>query len=145
MKTVNIRVARPEDLATLTRMLETEHLPIASVAEHLGAFLIAEEDGAVVGAIGLEVYGDTALLRSAVVTPAKQNSGIGTALYEALVRQARSLDVRRLLLLTTTAEKYFEKKGFSRIDQRSVTGPITSSAEFTGACPSTAACMELML
>jgi amino-acid N-acetyltransferase len=49
------------------------------------------------------------------------------------------------VLLTNTAEGFFARKGFRRIDQKSVTGAVTSSVEFTGACPAHAACMELCL
>jgi amino-acid N-acetyltransferase len=91
------------------------------------------------------VYDDTGLLRSAVVAPASQKSGIGSLLFQKNVDQARNLGVKRILLLTNTAEKYFERKGFVRIDQKSVTGAVTTSVEFSGACPAHAACMELKL
>ena len=108
-------------------------------------FLVAERNGTIIGSIGLEVYGDTALLRSAVVSASEQRKGIGGMLYNRNVQQARSLGVKRLILLTNTAEEYFARKGFKTVYQKSVTGPITTSAEFTGSCPSHAACMELVL
>ena len=58
---------------------------------------------------------------------------------------ARKSSVRRLVLLTTTAEPYFRKWDFQRIDQKTLAGPLTGSAEFTGACPASAVCMELWL
>lgn len=145
MSQISIRQTTPQDLAGVTRLLESASLPTLGVAEHLAHFLVSEQDGIIVGAIGLEVYGDTALLRSAVVTPALQNKGIGSMLYKSNLDQARLLGVQRLVLLTNTAEEYFARKGFRKIDQKSVTGPVTASAEFTGACPSHAACMELNL
>ncbi|MBM2842042.1 MAG: amino-acid N-acetyltransferase [Bacteroidetes bacterium] len=140
-----IRQATLLDLDTITQLLESASLPTLGVAEHMQHFLVAENDGTIVGTIGLEVYEDTALLRSAVVTPDLQNKGIGGLLYRHNLDQARRLGVRRLILLTNTAEEYFVRKGFKKIDQKSVIGPITSSVEFTGACPSHAACMELIL
>lgn len=140
-----IRQATSNDLAAIAQLLESASLPTLRVEEHIQHFLVAEKDETIVGTIGLEVYGDTALLRSAVVTADLQNKGIGSLLYDRNIDQARQLNVQRLILLTNTAEKYFERKGFRKIDQKSVTGPVTSSVEFTGACPSHAACMELML
>jgi amino-acid N-acetyltransferase len=79
------------------------------------------------------------------VTPSNRNRGLGTLLYNALLEYAKKRGVKRLVLLTNTAEEYFHRKGFVRIDRASLSGPLTTSAEFTGACPSSAVCMELTL
>ncbi len=142
---LNVRKAVEADYDTVARLLESASLPTLGVADHFSNFLVVENSNGIVGAIGLEVYDDVGLLRSAVVDASMQNKGVGSLLYENLLRHAKTLGVRRLILLTNTAEKYFEKKGFRRIDQNSVTGPIRQSAEFSGACPSHAACMELIL
>lgn len=144
MKSIAIRQATGADYPAVSRLLEEASLPIEGVAEHFDTFLVAQIDNAVIGSIGLELYGQTALLRSAVVSPSWRNSGVGTALYNALIERAKQYGVRQLILLTNTAEKYFEKKGFTKIDQRSVSGPITQSVEFTGSCKH-AACMHLHL
>src|SRR3970282_151337 len=102
--------------------LESASLPTLGVSEHIRHFLVAEMEGEIAGAIGLEVYGETALLRSAVVASGLQRTGIGGLLYAQIVEQAKRLAVQRLILLTNTAEKYFERKGFKKIDQKSVTG-----------------------
>lgn len=145
MGEINIRPARTQDLAHIEHLLLAESLPVAGVAQHLGNFVVAERDDNVVAAMGLEVYGDTALLRSAVVSPGEKGKGIGGTLYHAVLRNAARLGVHRLLLLTNTAEVYFARKGFKRIAQETVTGPITTSVEFSGGCPSHSACMELLL
>lgn len=145
MNELLVRRASASDLPRIEDLLRSATLPTQGVAEHLQHFLVAEREGEVVGAIGLEAYGDTGLLRSAVVAPDLQNTGIGSLLYHHDIEQARRLGVRRLLLLTNTAEQYFAKKGFKKIDQKTVSGPVTSSVEFSGACPAHAACMELIL
>jgi len=86
-----------------------------------------------------------ALLRSLAVRQQERNIGIGATLLEQLMTNAHSRGVLRLVLLTTTAEHYFVRKGFVRIDRSALSGPITGSKEFTGACPSTAVCMELSI
>ena len=140
-----VRQATPDDLKTINELLESAALPTSGVADHLRNFLVAEEEGSIVGAIGLEVYGETGLLRSAVVAPEMQNKGIGSLLYNNNLKQARRLGIRRLILLTNTAEQFFAEKGFRKIDQKAVSGPVTTSVEFSGACPAHAACMELIL
>ena len=126
-------------------LLRQASLPLAGVAEHFSTFLVAEQDGRVIGTIGLEIYGETALLRSAVVSPEFRNAGVGSGLFSRAHQMAAERGVRRLILLTETAEEYFRKKGFVSIPAASVRGPVTASVEFTGACPSTAVCMELRL
>lgn len=145
MSEYNIRAASSLDLPRIKYLLESEGLPYLGVPEHVETFYVAESDGTVFGVVGLEVYDDTALLRSAVVLRSEQNKGVGGKLYQTILSHARANGIRRLILLTNTAEEYFSKKGFSQIPQSSVTGPVTSSVEFSGACPSHAVCMELTL
>jgi amino-acid N-acetyltransferase len=145
MNQPTVRQASANDLKRIEHLLESASLPTLGVAEHVRHFLVAENEGTIVGTIGLEVYGDTALLRSAVIAAEEQKKGIGSQLYNHNLSQARDLGVKRLILLTNTAEAYFARKGFKKIDQKSVTGPVTTSIEFTGACPAHAACMELIL
>jgi amino-acid N-acetyltransferase len=145
MNGINIRKAAAADLQGVEQLLTSASLPTLGVKEFFQNFLVAENKNGIVGAIGFELYGETALLRSAVVHPTEQNKGLGTLLYNQLLKTAKSVGVRQLVLLTTTAEEYFERKGFTKIDPKSLTGPITTSVEFTGACPSHAACLELIL
>jgi len=142
---VTIRRAGEGDFGGVKSLLEEGGLPILGVAEHFDSFLVAEWDGRLVGAIGLEYYGDTGLLRSTVVDQALRGTGIGAMLYARLLELAHARGIRRLILLTNTAESYFAAKGFRSIDRTLLTGPVTSSVEFTDACPSHAVCMELVL
>ena len=146
-----ILVVRPaaakEDLAQVLSLLRGASLPTEGVEEHFSDFLVAADSARrVVGAIGMERYADrTGLLRSAVVDPSLRNTGIGSKLYERLLEGARSSGIRRIILLTTTAERYFTRKGFTAIPRLTVSGPVTQSTEFTSACPESAVCMVLML
>jgi amino-acid N-acetyltransferase len=142
---ITYRNAGQGSLAGVLDLLRQASLPTAGVQEHFSTFLVAEQDDRVIGAIGLEIYGDTALLRSAVVAPEFRNAGIGSGLFSRAHQLAAERDVRRLILLTDTAEEFFRRKGFVTIPAAGVQGPVTSSVEFTGACPSTAVCMELRL
>lgn len=142
---LRIRHAVADDYADAIQLLEQSRLPIVGVREHFENFFVAENAEGIVGLVGAEVYADTALLRSAVVRPDHRSQGIGTLLYESLVAYLRRRGVQRVLLLTNTAEAYFARKGFVRMARDSVSGPVTQSVEFTSACPSHAACMELRL
>ena len=87
--TTTIRVAAPGDFAGVVRLLKAADLPTAGLDRSLPDFLVAEESGRVVGAVGLEVYGDCALLRSAVVDAGRRGSGLGIDLVESLLRARR--------------------------------------------------------
>jgi amino-acid N-acetyltransferase len=137
-----IRKARKEDLPVVMQLLNESSLPTAGVEEHFDNFFVANNGGNVVGAVGIEIYEDIGLLRSAVVRKDLQRQGIGKHLYDALVISAKKKKVKKMILLTTTASEYFSQKGFRIIDRATVQRPVMSSAEFIGACPSTAICME---
>jgi amino-acid N-acetyltransferase len=140
--TTAIRVAAPGDFAGVVRLLEAAELPTAGLGPSLPDFLVAEESGRVVGAVGLEVYGDCALLRSAVVDPGRRGSGLGIDLVETLLRRATMRGVREIYLLTTTAEHFFPRFGFLPIPRGDVAPALRASEEFRGACPDSAIAMR---
>jgi amino-acid N-acetyltransferase len=140
--TPTIRVATPGDFAGVVRLLEGADLPTAGLTPSLPDFLVAEESGRIVGAIGLEVYGDYGLLRSAVVDASRRNSGLGSDLVESLLLRAETRGTREIYLLTTTAERFFPRFGFAAIGRGEVAAPVRASAEFRGACPDSAIVMR---
>jgi amino-acid N-acetyltransferase len=144
-RAARLRPAEPADLATVLAMLEGAGLPTAGVPPALGGLLVAETEDRVVGVIGLEIYGRAALLRSAVVAPEARGFGVGAELVGAILRLARARSVREVYLLTTTAEAWFPRFGFTRIDRGTVPAPLRASEEFKGACPDSAAVMRLGL
>ena len=140
-----VRRAGAEDLGAIESLLSGSSLPLQGVRDHRQHFFVAVEGTEIIGTIGLEVYGEEGLLRSLVVGENHRSRGVGAVLYDRLLSEARELDIRRLVLLTTTAERYFTQRGFRRIPRSSITGSLAGSAEFAGACPATATCMELRI
>lgn len=141
----HIRAATAHDLAAVHALLRSAALPLDGVPDDLAHFLVAELQGAVVGVIGLERYGDTALLRSAAVAQAMRGHGLGERLVHALLEAARATGIRELTLLTTTAEQWFPRFGFARIAREEANAALQASAEFRGACPASATTMRLRL
>lgn len=140
-----IRPAQAEDLAAVEALLTASALPTAGVASCIEDFLVAEANGAVVGAIGMEIQGRYGLLRSAVVADEWQGKGIGRALVTDLLSAAHSREIVSVYLLTTTAENYFPAFGFERVSRDVVPAELMSSEEFQGACPDTAIVMGLSI
>lgn len=137
-----IRAAAPADLDAVLGLVREAGLAEPGIAEHLRTFLVAERNGRMVGAMGLELRGRDALLRSAVVSPSARGQGVGRALFDALLDAARQQDVRALYLLTTDAEGYWSRLGFAPVARTDVPAAVRESAEFVGACPASAAAMH---
>jgi len=74
---VQLRTAMPEDLPKVLSLLDGARLPTAGVAEAFPHFAVAESEGRLVGAAGLEIYETSALLRSVVVEDRWRGSGVG--------------------------------------------------------------------
>ena len=138
---MRIRNATGADLTAVERLLSASALPLDGVKDNFSNFVVAEDDGEIAGAIGLEEFGAVALLRSAVVSPEHRGSGVGRRLVERLLEGAEVAGIEELYLLTTTAEKYFPRFGFTRTPRSAVPDAVKASAEFQGACPDTAVVM----
>ena len=106
---------------------------------------LARQEGRVVGCAALEVYADGALLRSVAIALALQHHGVGQSLTAAALQLAEDLRLPAVYLLTTTAERFFPKFGFERIERGAVPASVQTSIEFTSACPSSATVMRKVL
>lgn len=144
MKTGGIVLERatPADAPAIVALLQTADLPHEDVDSQARHFLVAREEGVVVGAVGAEVYGDDALLRSLVVASKHRRGGVGAALLRQLDVEAATWGVRRWWLLTTSAREYFEARGF-RVTPRAEAPPaIRATGQFCGGCCATALCLS---
>jgi amino-acid N-acetyltransferase len=140
---VALRSATAADLPDVLALLERAGLPTEGVdPDALTNFVIAEHEGRPVGVVGVEVYRESALLRSAAVEEGWRGSGVGGALVDRALALTRERGIRDVFLLTTTAEDYFPRFGFACIARESVPQAVQASAEFQGACPSTAVAMR---
>jgi amino-acid N-acetyltransferase len=139
---IRIRPAQTTDLDAVQGLLQEAGLPLDGVADQFGSsYAVAEIDGAIVGAMGMEVYDLDGLLRSAVVMPSWQGRKIGEALLNECLRWSVAQRLRQVYLLTTTAERFFSRHGFHRIDRDSVPASIRRSREFRDVCPVSAVVM----
>ena len=144
-RTPDVRLGTDADYPAVMALLEAAGLPTAGVPRTLGDFLVADTGDGLAGAIGLERYGSGALLRSAVVRPGDQGTGIGAALVRAVLDQARDGGLREIYLLTTTAERWFPRFGFTPIDRDQVPDAVRASVEFREACPASAVVMRVLV
>ncbi len=109
-----IRPARPEDVPAVEALLAVEWLPSFSLADFIPTMWVAELAGNVVGCAGLEIYDDTALLRSVVVAPSLRGTRLGDRLTLNALDEARSRGALTLYLFTMHAAPFFARVGFER-------------------------------
>lgn len=126
-------------------LLAEAGLPTAGVDESIDRFVVARAEGRLVGVAGLEVHGREGVLRSVAVDASWRGRGLGDRLTAAALGAARSGGLERVYLLTTTAERYFPRHGFRRVEREDPSPEVQQSVEFREACPASAVTMVLDL
>ncbi|MEX0824293.1 MAG: arsenic resistance N-acetyltransferase ArsN2 [Woeseia sp.] len=146
-ETVKLRPAAATDLQDVTELLQDAGLPIDDLrSELLHEFVVAgAQGGGLVGAIGLQRFGETALLRSLVTDVATRGKGLGTRLLRALEDRARASGIRDLWLLTIDADGFFARHNYSAENRTDVPEVIAGTTEFSALCPATAHLMRKRL
>lgn len=122
-------------------LLEGSGLPVSDLPESRPVLLGVRDTAGLIGVVGVEVRGESGLLRSLAVRPDARGTGLGGSLVDAAERLARSHGIRRLFLLTDTAEKFFARRGFQRAERATAPPEISGTSEFGSICPSTSAFM----
>jgi amino-acid N-acetyltransferase len=141
MPEIGFTFAEPTEEDAIRKLLRGAELPDEDIARHLRHFLVAKQNGILIGTIGLETREEFGLLRSLVVSADHRNQGLGQKLCTRMFTHAHELGIKKLYLLTTTAENFFPKLGFSITERDNVPDPIQATEEFSSICPSTAVCM----
>jgi amino-acid N-acetyltransferase len=142
---LTVRDGRAADLREVITLLERMGLSGEGVPQRVDDFLVAREHGHLVAVAGLEGHGTAGLLRSVAVTPARQNRGLARYLTSALIERAKERQLSAIYLLTTDAQRYFERHGFRPIDRNEVSPAIADSTQFKAESCATATVMMLDL
>jgi amino-acid N-acetyltransferase len=142
MMTLQIENARPEEKDLVVSLLNKADLLTEDLPEGLPTFLLAKEGDELVGVAGLEQFGSVGLLRSVAVSPAHQGQGIAGRMVEQLLASADEQNLQAVYLITTTADNYFDRYGFTAVDRQQVPEAIQRTRQFSGLCPSSAVVMK---
>jgi amino-acid N-acetyltransferase len=140
----SLRIATPDDLSGVLALLREASLP-QDIEPHFPSFVVAEANDEVIGAVGLELLGRSALLRSLVVAPEWRKAGVGASLIERAIDQASARSFEKLFLLTTDAAPFFERFGFREVERAEAPTEIQMTREFRELCPASARFMKLAL
>jgi amino-acid N-acetyltransferase len=128
--------------STAVALLAGEGLPVSDLTgRHLEHFFFAGSVDSPIGLVGLEIHGSDALLRSLVVGANARAAGLGSRLVRHVEDHASAHRVRAIYLLTTTAEAFFARLGYLRVDRSQAPPSIQSTREFAGLCPASSAFM----
>jgi arsenate reductase (thioredoxin) len=138
-----LQQAQAADLVAIIGLLQESNLPVEDIHEEQQQFWIIKDGDNMAGVIGIQQYGAYGLLRSMATNATYRNRGIAAMLINGLFEFAKQQNLSSIFLLTETAEKYFEKKGFIKIDRGDVPEEIKASKEFSHLCPSTAIVMKM--
>jgi amino-acid N-acetyltransferase len=124
------------------RLLTDAQLPVSDLTpDHMQHFFACGTPQEIEGVIGLELFGDTGLLRSLAVANDMRGRGIGKQLVAKAESYARERGIKALYLLTTTAEQFFDRLGYTRVQRETVPNSIKRTAEYAGICPASSAVM----
>ena len=133
-------------LPAVVALLAAARLPTEDLTEgHCESFFFSGSSETPEGLVGLELFGDVALLRSLVVSEEQRGTGAGSRLLSHAEQHALSRGVRHLYLLTTTAEAFFSKRGYVRAERQAAPPAIRATREFAGICPASSAFMSKQL
>jgi amino-acid N-acetyltransferase len=141
-----IRPGQRADMPAILALLQSARLPTTDLASAVELRTwVMESSGSLHGVIALERFGTDGLLRSLAVEPGYRRVGVGRELVARLEHDAFASGVRKLVLLTETAESFFQSLGYERVDRGDVGDAVQGSAEFRSLCPASAACMAKTL
>lgn len=139
---IQIDNARPEEKELVVSLLKKTDLLTEDLPAGLRNFLLAKQDGTLVGVAGLELFGPVGLLRSVAVSPTHQGKGIAGQLVGQLLTGADERGLEAIYLITTTADHYFGRYGFAPVNREQVPETIQQTRQFSSLCPSSAVVMK---
>lgn len=146
LSTPTVRQVRPDDWDLVRALLRAADLPVDDLGPgRLGGLLIAEDDEAMLGLIGLDVFGAAGLLRSLVVAKGARGSGLDGKLAGALEAAAAAAGIDTLWLLTIDAQRFFQRHDFEIVDRTIAPDDIRQTDEFSTLCPDNALLMRKSL
>lgn len=119
-----VRRAKIKDVPDMLKLINTyaqkgEMLgrPMIELYESIRTFFVAEESGKIIGVGALAViWNDIAEMRTVAVDPGHHGKGIGREIVDALIDDAKVLEIPRVFCLTYQPG-FFKKMGFVDVEK----------------------------
>ena len=123
---------------------QEEMLPraLSEIYENIRDYFVVRDGGRVIACVALHVsWVDLAEIKSLAVADGFQGKGMGRALVQVCIEEAKELGIATVFCLTFKPE-FFEKCGFARIDKRELPRKVWGEC-YT--CPKFPDCDEVPL
>ena len=135
---MHIKELRLKDIEGIKELLIKSGLPAKDIEQAPVLFWGIQKSNELIAIAALELYPPYAIVRSVAVNRHHQDQGLGNRLVNFLEEKAKALNIKKLFLLTMTADQFFIKKGYTFIDRPNCPKPILQSAEYRNLCPGSA-------
>ena len=127
MEKIELFKPKVSDIASMQKLVasEVENGNILDrnsneMATTIRSYTAAKDENGVIGFVALHIHTETlAEVRSLVVKENYRNKGIATKLINSVIKEAKDLNLKRLLVLTYK-KNFFEFFGFSEIPKESI-------------------------
>lgn len=137
-----------KDYSAVTDLLRRCELDVSDISEdawrheHQAYFVkIQNADGNVVACGGIEILGNTGLLRSIAVGSDSRSRGYGKSIVSRLESLANQAGLERLFALTETASTYFGEQHYLSLDRDDAPAELQKTAQFSSLCSPDAQCL----
>ena len=146
---IKVDRARVSDANSMHRIISDfadkgEMLPraLSEIYENIRDYFVVRKRGRVIACAALHVtWADLAEIKSLAVNEQEQNKGIGSALVQACLEEARALGIPRVFCLVRKPA-FFEKNGFQLIDKTELPQKVWAECY---RCPKFPNCDEVAL
>jgi len=109
------RRGRAGDLPTLVLLIAAGELPPLFLEPFVDGFLVVEHQDRIVGAGGVEMYGEDAVIRSVVVDAEARGLGLGLEIARLLDEDARASGARNVFLFSLHAWRFWLRLGYDEL------------------------------
>lgn len=146
---MNVEKARIDDIPQIQKLVNQyaakgEMLPraLSELYENVRDFSVVRRGDEVVGCAALHVFwSDLAEIRAVAVAEDTRERGMGAAVVEACLGEARELGIQTIFCLTYRPE-FFERLGFQQVDKKELPHKIWGECL---RCPKFPDCDEVAL
>jgi len=142
---IHLQRATEKIIPIIQKMLQENDLVIEDIPQIIDELFLAYKGSKIIGIGGVEHHGNVGLLRSIAIESSLRGKGYGTALCNELIAKAKDDGINELFLLTLTAEAFFGRLGFERIERTETPQEMQETTEFKTLCPVSSVCMKLKL
>ncbi|WP_059104146.1 GNAT family N-acetyltransferase [Shouchella shacheensis] len=126
-----VRKSEPTDLLPLQRLIAKASKQEEGIEESLDRFLVVEnEEGALVGTVGMEKTGAYGLLRSLIVDGNVATGGLMIEFLQVALAYAKSEEVETVFALSANNIALFAPLGFEKVEEEKVPEAIRSLTHF---------------